>query len=60
MNDWNRQDTKEHICIWSNKWMENYHRERLKRVGIRNDEAKVRSANIHEIAEDDRNDHPSQ
>jgi hypothetical protein len=31
-------------------------RERLKRVGIGNDEAKVRSANIDEIAETNRND----
>ncbi len=29
MNNWHRQDTKEHICIWSDAWIENYHRERL-------------------------------
>ena len=33
-----------------------YQPERLKRAGIVNDEAKVRSANIEEIAEANRND----
>ena len=29
-NGWHRQDTKEHICIWSDKWLENAKNQNLK------------------------------